>query len=344
MIVQYNLLNQKIGEFASTIEAQKKTGIKSGDIKRCLSGDRKTAGDCRWKNTGERSSNGMNIASSDLWKYTLDGIAAGNMQASMTSEQWQKLIDSMNAMAESKPAGIRKRAKKKELPRPYTKGDKRNVLVIADSHLPFCREGYLEHCRSIQEQYECGTVVHIGDEVDLCAISQWERDPDGFSAGSEAEMAQEQLYDWYEVFPEVKVCIGNHTARPFRMARTAGIPNKFIKAYEEAWNAPEGWKWADNWEIESVLYTHGTGLTGDKAAINLASQSRQNCVIGHIHTCAGIQYNASKKDLVWGMMVGGATDDKAYAFAYAKDQIKKSIVGCGVVLGGKLPIYIPMSL
>jgi len=94
--------------------------------------------------------------------------------------------------------------------KPYTKGNPDNVLILADTHFPFCREGYLEHVRKVQEEYKCGTVVHIGDEVDLCAISQWESDPDGFSAGSEADLAQQEMKKWYTVFPEVKVCIGNH--------------------------------------------------------------------------------------------------------------------------------------
>lgn len=230
------------------------------------------------------------------------------------------------------------------LPEPYKGGDPKNVLVIPDTHEPFCREGFLEYCRKIQEKYDCGTVVHVGDEVDLCAISQWEKDPDGLSAGSESEQAQIKMQDWFKVFPEVKVCIGNHTARPFRLARTIGIPKKFLKTYEETWGAPKGWKWEEHWEIDNVLYTHGNGLSGANAAIKLASQYRQNCVIGHIHSEAGVQFNATKKDIVWGMQVGGAIDDKQYAFAYAKDQIKKSIIGCGVVIQGTTPIYLPMLL
>lgn len=229
-------------------------------------------------------------------------------------------------------------------PEPFKGGDPNNVLVIADTHEPFCKPGYLEHCRKVQEEYNCGTVVHIGDEVDLCAISQWEKDPDGFSAGNEVQLALQKMQRWYKTFPEVSVCIGNHSARVFRLARAAGIPKHFLKTYEDAWNAPKTWKWAENWEFNNVLYTHGNGLTGSAAAISLASQHRQSAVIGHIHTNAGIQYNASKKDLVFGMMLGGAIDDKQYAFAYAKDNIKKSIVGCGVVLAGIQPLYIPMQL
>jgi hypothetical protein len=222
--------------------------------------------------------------------------------------------------------------------------DINNVLVIPDTHFPFEKEGILEHCKKIQEKYNCGRVVHVGDEVDLCGISQWEKDPDGFSAGTEASLAQERMKVWYEAFPEVSVCIGNHTARPFRMARSNGIPVKFLKSYEEAWEAPKTWKWSEHWEFNSVLYTHGTGYSGPNAAIRIATRHRQNTVIGHIHSEAGIQYSASKIDLIWGMQVGGALDDKSYAAFYAKDQLKKSIVGCGVVLNGKLPIFEPMNL
>jgi predicted phosphodiesterase len=220
----------------------------------------------------------------------------------------------------------------------------RRVLAVADMHEPFCRKGYLEHCRNIYNKYKCDTVVLLGDEVDLCAVSQWEKDPDGFSAGTEAELAYKKLQNWYKAFPTAYVCIGNHTARPFRMAKASGIPKRFMKSYEDAWNAPKGWKWAEHWEFDDVLYTHGTGFSGPNAAIRIATRHRQNTVIGHIHSEAGIQFNASKIDLIWGMQLGGAIDDKSYAAYYAKDQLKKSIVGCGVILNGQLPIYEPMGL
>lgn len=222
--------------------------------------------------------------------------------------------------------------------------DTNNVLAISDLHEPFCKTGYLEHCISIRDKYNCGTIVLIGDEVDLCGVSQWEKDPDGFSAGSEAELAQSKMEVWYKIFPTAFVCIGNHTARPFRQAKANGIPKKFLKTYEEAWKAPKTWKWAESWEFNGVFYTHGTGFSGANAAIRIATRHRQNTVIGHIHSEAGIQYSASKIDLVWGMQLGGALDDKSYAAFYAKEQLKKSIVGCGVVLNGVLPIYEPMIL
>lgn len=222
---------------------------------------------------------------------------------------------------------------------------KRNtVLIIADRHSPFTKEGYLQHCIDIRKEYKCNKFIDIGDETDNCALSDYEKDPDGLSAGNEYIAALKDMQKWYKAFPKVDVCIGNHSARIFRKSRSAGIPKQMLKSYEEIWKAPKGWNWAESWEIDDVHYTHGTGLSGQGSALKLALQYRQNCVIGHVHSVAGINYSASKKDLVWGMNVGGAIDDSTYAAAYAKDQIKKSIVGAGVVLDGILPIYLPMKL
>ena len=70
-----------------------------------------------------------------------------------------------------------------------------NVLVIADTHLPFEKPGYLEFCLATQKKYNCGTVIHIGDEIDNCAINQYLKDPDGMSNSDEADLAQLKMYE-----------------------------------------------------------------------------------------------------------------------------------------------------
>ncbi len=223
--------------------------------------------------------------------------------------------------------------------------DKNNVLVIGDTHFPFEKDGYLDFCLELQDKYKCGTVVHIGDEVDNCAVSQYLKDPDGMSAGTEYELALEQMKVWYKAFPNVNVCIGNHTARPFRLAHDVGLSKKFLKTYEQMWEAPKGWSWKDSFDINGVHYSHGTGLSGPNGALKKAVQLRKSCVIGHIHTEATIQYNVSAIDAIWGMMVGCGIDDRRYAFHYAKDNVKKSIISAGVVLDkGRTPIVELMKL
>jgi len=206
--------------------------------------------------------------------------------------------------------------KSKALPKPFLKGDKKNVIIIGDTHLPFEKEGYLEFCREQQEKYNCGTVVHIGDLIDNHAVSYHEHDPEGMSIGDEYKLALTKARQWYQVFPTVKVCIGNHDALPFRKAFTAGLPSTWLKNYQEMFESPKAWDWAFTHEIEGVIYQHGTGLSGEMASINCARENRQSTVIGHMHTVMNTRFLASFKDLIFGMNVGCGIDHTKYAFIY----------------------------
>lgn len=227
---------------------------------------------------------------------------------------------------------------------PYVGGNPDNVLVIGDPHEPFTKEGYLEFCRSIQEEYDCGTVVHIGDAVDNHAVSYHEKDPEGMSAGDEFNLAIQRMKRWYYTFPNVKVCIGNHDALPFRKAFSAGLPKTWLKTYQELLQSPSTWEWDFVHQINGVIYQHGTGLSGEMAAINAARENRQSTVIGHLHTVMNTRFLASYKDLIFGVTVGCGIDHEKYAFAYGKQNTRKPVVACCVVLDGKLPINIPMPI
>ena len=144
------------------------------------------------------------------------------------------------------------------------------VGIIGDTHEPFTHSQYRDFCYETFNKYKVTDIVHIGDEVDNHAISFHEHDPNGYSAGKEADIAQEAMNKWYNLFPKVNVIIGNHTALPYRQANSIGLPRKFIKTYEQIWNAPIGWKWDVELEIDHVLYRHGTGSSGQNGAINLA--------------------------------------------------------------------------
>ena len=54
---------------------------------------------------------------------------------------------------------------------------KKNVLVIGDTHEPFCHPGYKAFCYEVANKFQCSEVVHIGDEVDNHAISYHESKP-----------------------------------------------------------------------------------------------------------------------------------------------------------------------
>src|SRR5690348_6871152 len=116
------------------------------------------------------------------------------------------------------------------------------VGIIGDTHIPFCHPQYKDFCYKVFEKHGIAKIVHIGDEVDNHALSYHEHNPNGDSAEAEAEKAMRDLEKWYKTFPTVDVLVGNHSALPHRQATTSGIPKRFLKAYEEVWNAPKGWK------------------------------------------------------------------------------------------------------
>lgn len=230
------------------------------------------------------------------------------------------------------------------LPAPFTKGNPNNVLVIGDTHIPFERDGYLEHCRKVQEDYNCGTVIHIGDVIDNNYSSYHETNPDGHSAGDELQMAIDKLKDWYYTFPNVKVCLGNHDQIIQRKAFTTGLSKRWIRGLNEVLQVPN-WEFDLEHHIDDVIYTHGTGTSSDRAAFQRALNRRRSIVSGHLHTTASITWNVSDMDRIFAMNVGCGIDDAQYSFDYAKTFSKKSIVSCGVVLNkGKIPIIIPMEL
>lgn len=327
VLLQFDSNNVLLNTFNSYEEAEVATGVSIRKIKRCITGECKTGGGYVWTLSTK----------DDIEKPVNRGDYENDLSES-EEDLFKQFLKWKRQRLNSKKPSI-----ERNLPKPY-KGNPDNVLVISDIHAPFTRKGYLEFTREVQEKYDCGTIVFIGDIIDNHYSSYHETDPDGLSAKDELNLAKKQIQEWYSVFPEAKVCIGNHDAIITRKAFSSGISNKWIKRYDEVLNTP-GWEFDIDFEIHGVYYYHGTGSSGDKAALNRAMNLRMPVVQGHIHTSAGVQYNASKKDLVWGLQVGCGIDDEKYAFAYAKSDIKKSIIGCGVVLNkGKLPIFIPMHL
>ena len=234
--------------------------------------------------------------------------------------------------------------KEVDSPEPYLSGNPRNVLVIGDPHEPFCKDGYLEFCREMQEKYDCGTVIHIGDAVDNHAVSYHEHDANGMSAGQEFSLAKQKMKRWYYTFPNVRVCIGNHDALPFRKIFTAGLPKEWLKSYEELLEAPKTWKWDFVHQHDGVIYQHGTGLSGEMASINAARENRQSTVIGHLHTVCNTRFLASYKDIIFGASVGCGIDHTKYAFAYGRENTRKPVLACAVVLNGEIPINLIMPI
>jgi metallophosphoesterase superfamily enzyme len=221
---------------------------------------------------------------------------------------------------------------------------KSNTLVIADLHEPFTREGYLEHCAKVRDQYNCGNVVFIGDIIDNHYSSYHESDPDGYSAGEELDRAVDKISQWYKVFPKAKVTLGNHDLIIMRKAYSSGISSKWIKGYSEVLNT-KGWEFDTYFDIDNARYVHGTNSSGPNAAMKKVVNWGCSVIQGHIHTECNVQWITNKADRRFAMIVGWGGDEESYAFAYGKNFPKRGIVSCGVVTnGGKNAFNVPMDL
>ena len=200
---------------------------------------------------------------------------------------------------------------------------------------------YLRFVQDVFEKWNINRVHFVGDIIDSHAISFWEHDPDGHSAGAEADAASKSLEKWRAAFPKATVCIGNHDERHFRVAKKAGLPGRFIRAYKDVWETPK-WNWDFSHVIDGVLYEHGTGTSGKDAAINRAMQKRMSLVMGHVHSFAGVKWHANEFNAIFGMNAGCGIDCRAYAFDYGKAFPIRPVLGCGVVLDGYHAYFTPM--
>jgi predicted phosphodiesterase len=231
----------------------------------------------------------------------------------------------------------RLKGQRKEMFKSWTKEESR-VLVIGDTHFPFDLPTYLDFLVDTYNKYNCNRVVHIGDCVDFHALSYHETDADGYSAGDELKLAKKHFARYYDVFPKMDVIWGNHSRMVSRKAMTSGIPKEWIKDFAEVFGVPN-WEYHHELEIDGVLYIHGEGGT----ARGKCKNDLQSVVQGHLHTQSYVEYIVGRKNRVFGMQTGCGIDHEKYAFAYAKAG-KKPAISCGVVIGGKEAIAVPMLM
>jgi hypothetical protein len=220
---------------------------------------------------------------------------------------------------------------------------KRVVMVIPDMHIPFHHADAFDFLKAVKTKYKPHEFVNLGDMEDWHSISMHDHDPDGMSAGDELKSLRDQVKPMFTLFPKLKICTSNHGSLPFRRAFKFGLPSELIKSYREILRAPTTWEWSDQWEIDGIIYEHGDPFSGQNGAIKCAEQNMKSTVIGHIHSFAGIQYSANSRYLIFGFNSGCLIDKDKYAFAYAKKNKRKPIIGCGLIVDG-IPQFIPMRL
>ena len=216
------------------------------------------------------------------------------------------------------------------------------ILVIGDLHIPWERKGYFEFCCDLYKAWNCDTVVFIGDVVDSHAVSFHPKRPDMPSALQEYKLAKEGVKRWYKQFKKAVVTIGNHDERITRVANDSGIPDVYLKSYEENWGTPN-WEWKYDHVIDDIYFYHGTGQGGEYPASNAVRKMLMSSVLGHNHTASGVKYYANPQRRIFACDVGCGIDDAKMAFAYGRHNKRRSILSAAVIIDG-VPYVEPMKI
>lgn len=216
------------------------------------------------------------------------------------------------------------------------------TLYIPDLHIPFHHPDAFSFLKDIKKEFKPDIVVCLGDEVDMCALSFHDKDPDMPGSTQEYLDCLEPLGQLYEMFPNVLVNTSNHTSRPFRMAHKVGLPSQMLRTYAEFLKAPKGWSWHDRIIINNVVSIHGDPKSGRNAAWSWMKDHAMSTVIGHIHGHGGVIYSASPFKQTFAANAGCLIDPQSIAFRYGNKYANKATLGCVIVKDSMNAHFIPM--
>jgi hypothetical protein len=224
--------------------------------------------------------------------------------------------------------------------------DNSRILFISDMHIPYHHPGLLPFLEGLKTRYEPTRVICLGDEIDAHAMSFHDSDADLFSAGDELQAALPTLKEIEKMFPVMDIIDSNHGSMVYRKAKTHGIPRRYIRDYNEVLEVGDGWQWhmdlvldMSSWDVPDVYVHHGKSAQ----AVKTSQAMSMSHVCGHFHEAFGITYWANPKGLYYGMNCGCLIQDKSLAFAYNRTNLKRPIVGSGLIIEG-IPVLEAMKL
>lgn len=222
--------------------------------------------------------------------------------------------------------------------------DNSRILLISDMHIPYHHPDLIPFLKHLKSKYKPTRVICLGDELDKHALSYHDSDPDLPSAGDELRKSLPTVQELFEMFPAMDIIESNHGSLVWRKAKTFGIPKHYIKSYNDVLGVDSGWRWSFDLTIKlpngQYCYIHHGKSS---KIINLSQQMGMCAVQGHYHESFKIDYWGNPNGLFWGMQCGCLIDDDALAFSYNNVNIKRPVVGTGLIIDS-LPILEPMLL
>ncbi len=220
---------------------------------------------------------------------------------------------------------------------------KKNILFLSDMHVPYHHPDCFKFLKALKKKYKPQLVVSVGDLADFHNISFHKSDPRLPNANDELLALQKGARELEKLFPKMIITQGNHDSLPKRRLFDEGLPDSFLKPYNEIYGVGKGWQFVDDLTIkhksEVIYVAHGIVKDGRK----LAAQRGVHVVQGHYHTECRVDYVSNPRNLLWSLQVGCLIDRVALAFAYDKLNLNRPIIATGVVTHGQ-PKIEPMIL
>lgn len=220
-----------------------------------------------------------------------------------------------------------------------------SVLVIGDTHFNYHHKDALDFLDALVQRYKPDRTIHIGDEVDLHAVSYHEHDPDAPSAGDELKYARKCMADLLDIVgPRVQLLESNHGSLFHRKRFTAGLPKDIIKPNHEIWGVPKTWTWHFDIKLElctgeMVYFHHGKSAN----PLRVSQGMGMSYVGGHFHEMCSVNYWGAPGGLHFAAQTGCLVDWHSMAMAYARNNLKRPVLGSLVILDG-LAFTVPMVL
>ncbi len=222
--------------------------------------------------------------------------------------------------------------------------DNSRILFISDMHIPYHHSGLISFLTGLKLKYNPTRIICVGDELDKHGLSFHTSDPDLKSAGDELRAALPWVAELYALFPEMDIIDSNHGSLVWRKAKEHGIPRHYIRSYNDVLGVGPGWTWHNDLTLElpngnKVYVHHGKAADG----LKLSQTMGMSCVQGHFHEKFGINYWGNSLGLYFSMQIGCLIDDDSYAFAYNNVNLKRPIIGTGLIIDS-VPVLEAMPL
>lgn len=220
-----------------------------------------------------------------------------------------------------------------------------STLFISDLHAPYQHPDAYDFLYGLHDYYQFDQICNVGDIVDNHYPSFHEKEPGCYGGSEEIEKATEWLQKLEDLFPNMKVSLGNHDILSKRKANSVNIPLEWVSHPNQVYQLNGGWDWQPSHMLklsnnDDCLMVHSLGAN----IVNNSKLYSHSSVQGHHHGTFGISFFADHNNIRFHMSTGCLINPKSPAFLYDKKRFThRPIIGCGFEVDG-VPYLQPMRL